>query len=193
MILTYNLADEEKIEIKSIASPLYEYLGECFAERINPETYHVTLHDLCSDNNLSSIADRMADNERSIKDLQKGYRYTQNIVVESTFVFNMVGSSIVLGFIPKEETGYRGLIYLKQIFQTIYPIDYPLTPHVTLAYFSQNGIDSSKRAALYKLLVSLSTKSVTLSLNSDRLLYQKFRNMNHYYNTFKIGIHNAFV
>ena len=185
--IVFNLSEEKRNDIESIAKFLYKDFHEYFAEKINPETYHVTLHDLCSGNDLGSIAEKIFHNELKIKNLLKGCQYSHhNIEMQSTSVFNMVGTSIVLGFVPKNETEYMKLKDLKHMFHNIHPLNYPFTPHVTLAYFNKKTISREKKAALYKLLLELSSTVVTLSLSMDNLFYQKFTSMNHYYNIFKI-------
>lgn len=185
--IVFNLCEDEKSAIKRIANPIYDGFSDYFAEKVKDETYHVTLHGLCSDNDLSKIAEKIFYNELNIKDLLKGCECSHRLIdMKSTAVFNMVNTSIVLGFIPKNEIEYAKLMNLKQLFNKIYPSSCPFTPHVTLAYFNKTRMNSEKKAALYELIKKLSSTQINLSLNMNNLFYQKFINMNHYYNIFKI-------
>ena len=174
-------------QIEHMAKSLHENFGDCFAEKISAETYHVTLHDLASGNDLSQIAVRMFENELAIKDAFRTYDFTHHsIKMKADYVLNMVNTSIVLVLIPEREEDYQALMQLKRIFQEISPLDYPLTPHITLAYFGRAGIDHDKMMALSALVAKFNFKSISFELHKEDLFYQKFVSMNQYYDIYSI-------
>jgi len=186
--VVFRINQKEQKQVEHIAKSLYKNFGDCFAEQIDAETYHVTLHDLASGNDLSQIAVRMFENELAIKDAFGRYNFPQNpIKMKSTYLLNMVNTSIALVLIPNREADYQALMELKRVFQVISPLDYPFTPHITLAYFGRAGIDQNKIAALSTLVTELYSEPTYFSLHIDDLFYQKFISMNQYYDIFKIN------
>jgi len=185
--VVFKINQDEQKQIEYMAESLHENFGDCFAERINPESYHVTLHDLASGNDLSQIAVGMFENELAIKDAFSAYRFPHHpIKMKLSYVINMVNTSIGLVLIPEREEDYQALMQLKQIFQVISPLDYPLTPHITLAYFGRTGMDQDKMAALSALVATFNSEPIFFQLHIDNLFYQKFVSMNHYYDIFPI-------
>ena len=185
--VVFKINQHEQQQVKLIAKELYKNFTDCFAEQVKSETYHVTLHDLVSSNELTQIAVGMFKNELAIKDAFRGDNFPHNpIKMRSAYLLNMVNTSIVLVLIPSTEADYKALIQLKRIFQEISPLDYPLTPHITLAYFSRAGFDQNKAAELSTFAAKLYNKPKHFSLQIDDLFYQKFISMNHYYDIFRI-------
>ena len=185
--VVFKITPSEQKQVECIAKKLYQEFGGCFAEQIGAETYHVTLHDLVSGNDLSQIAAEMFKNELAIKDAFRAYNFSHNLIkMKSAYLLNMVNTSIVLVLIPASEKEYRALMELKQVFQEISPLAYPLTPHVTLAYFNRSVIDQLKVAAISALAVKLYSESMYFSLHIDDLFYQKFISMGQYYDIFRI-------
>ena len=185
--VVFKINPSEQEYASRIAEGLYNNFSDLFAERIGAETYHVTLHDLVSGNDLSQIAMQIFKNELAIIDAFRAYNVSHNpIKMKSAYLLNMVNTSIVLVLTPASEADYEALMQLKRILQIISPLSYPLTPHITLAYFGRSEIDKDKVAALSRLAAELYTESLHFSLHIDDLFYQKFVNMNHYYDIFRI-------
>ena len=185
--VVFKINPSEQEYASRIAKGLYNNFSDCFAERIDAETYHVTLHDLVSGIDLSQIAVQMFKNELAIKDAFKAYKFSHNpIKMKSAYLLNMVNTSIVLVLIPISEADYEALMQLKRTFQIISPLSYPLTPHITLAYFGRSEIDKDKVVALSRLAAELYNEPLRFSLHIDNLFYQKFVNMNHYNDIFRI-------
>ena len=64
---------------------------------------------------------------------------------------------------------------------------YPfLTPHITLAYFNYNGFDQKSADKLRALVFELNKKSLPVTLDTNKLCYQKFTSMNEYISVFGI-------
>ena len=65
---------------------------------------------------------------------------------------------------------------------------YPyLTPHITLAYFSHKGFDENSAQKLKAVVAELSQKSLDITLDTNKLFYQKFVSMNDYVSVFKLS------
>lgn len=108
----------------------------------------------------------------------------QTIRMRSKAIFNMVNTSLVIGFYPVDETEYIKLMKLYKIVDTVLRLPYPFTPHITLAYYNRNGFNSSAIKNLEQTINKLNKSSFDIVLNTKRLMYQRFSSMNNFENIF---------
>lgn len=127
--------------LEGIQNELYMECGECLAERIAPETFHVTLHDLLNQAEYmpNGVAHNQQETMLAIEEMQGPCPHC--IAIRSKCMFSMVGTSIVMGFEPATEYDYTILMKMYERFQQIVPLSYPLTLHVTLAYYRPGEYD----------------------------------------------------
>ncbi len=163
----------ETIQVLSKSSP------ECFCQALIPETLHMTLHDLHSSPYIGKIAEEIFFSGIKAAALLKGIK-SQKIRMKTTYIFNMVNTSIVLGLFPTDEKEYRKLMDLYNCFDQIRPLPYPFTPHITLAYFNPNGFSKESAEVLKETVSLLNNSSLEIILDTERLYYQKFTDMNNY-------------
>lgn len=179
--VVFDLDEAVKNRISALADRLYSNAGDCLAERLSGATLHMTLHDLSNGTNLSKIQGKMAENEEKIQHVSLPYR---TIKMKSTFVFNMVNTSLVLGLVPADEEEHIKLMELYDIFDGILEAKYPLTPHITLAYFTPNGFGDEAKARLEATVNEINLDSqFEIILDTKKLHYQHFFSMNDYRNT----------
>lgn len=146
----------------------------------------MTLHDLSNSPNLQEVAAEVFENElKVIERLDKVN--VQKIKMKSTYFFNMVNTSLVLGLCPMNEAEYAKLMELYGLFDGVKQLDYPLTPHITLAYYSVNGFDMKAVQKLEALVNELNTTDMEIELDIKQLYYQKFISMNEYINVVNLG------
>ncbi len=173
--------DEEAIQwLADIQNELYKACGWCLAQKLNPETFHITLHDLKSDpyRMPEGMKERREKTIDIIQDARKTYR--QGIAVNSRCMFSMVGTSIVMGFEPKTEDDCMALMTLYEKFQEVVPLSYPLTLHVTLAYYKPGVYKGNALNALQKVFQEIGREKRECHLDMMRLRYSVFENMNCY-------------
>lgn len=96
----------------------------------------------------------------------------------------MVNTSLVLGVYPASEADYRRLADLYCIFDEVKKLDYPFTPHITLAYYNVNGFDTRSAEILENTVNRLNENQLEFEL--DDLYYQKFKSMNGYADIIKL-------
>ena len=65
------------------------------------------------------------------------------------------------------------------MFDSVKRLNYPFTPHITLAYYNVHGFDSHAARILENTVNKLNQK-IDLDLNVHTLYYQKFKSMNEY-------------
>lgn len=188
--VVFDLDEKVKDKLSECLNKLYVEVPECFCERLHTDTFHMTLHDLSNSERLTGVAADVFVNELKIRELSKGMKVLESIKMRSSCIFNMVNTSLVLGLYPTDEKEYKKLIELYQVFDSVKKLEYPLTPHITLAYYNVNGFEETAAKKLEKLVYWLNTSGAFIpfevELKYEALYYQKFINMNEYTNVLAI-------
>ena len=183
--VVFNLDDTAKEKLVRIAECIYAVAAECFCEKLDSNTFHMTLHDLSNSPVLENIATDMFKNELSI--IKKAELVcAQKIKMRSKFIFNMVNTSLVLGFYPVDEENYHKLMKLYTLFDDVKKLEYPLTPHITLGYYNIYGFHTNSARKLETIVNKLNENVMELELDTRELFYQKFVSMNEYINIFHL-------
>lgn len=190
--IVFALNDTMKETLAEYVDLLYRSAPECFCERLVPDTFHVTLHDLSNSPVLRDVAEELFENElRVIEEIREIQKYKKaKIKMKSKYIFNMVGTSLVLGLYPADEDDYCRLMELYSVFDNVKKLSYPLTPHITLAYYNINGFDVQAARKLETVIAGLNDNEIETELNVDRLYYQKFKSMNDYIDIINLGMVN---
>lgn len=167
--------------LEGIQDELYMVCGECLAEHIAPETFHVTLHDLL--NQVEHMPEGVARNQREAMLAIEEARgmYPHSIAIRSNCVFSMVGTSIVMGFEPATEYDCAMLMAMYECFQQIVPLSYPLTLHVTLAYYKPGEYDDEMLFRLRDALQRIGRERREWRLDMQELHYATFESMAQYH------------
>lgn len=190
--VVFSLEDQVKDELEKYVNSLYYSAPECFCERLDSSTFHMTLHDLSSSAMLGDIAEESFENElnvmEKITEIQK-YNITK-IKMRSHYIFNMVNTSLVLGLYPVDAQEYHKLMKLYSVFDSVKKLNYPLTPHITLAYYNSHGFDLRAARKLEDVVSQLNDREVKIDINIEHLYYQKFKSMNYYINIVELKIKN---
>lgn len=171
---------------------LYHSAPECFCERLVSNTFHVTLHDLSNSPILRDVAEEMFENElKVIEKMGELQKYRKPIIrMKSKYIFNMVNTSLVLGLYPADENEYHRLMELYFIFDKVKKLSYPLTPHITLAYYNVNGFDIQAARTIEETINELNNNEIEINLKINNLYYQKFKSMNEYIDIINLGLIN---
>ena len=97
--------------------------------------------------------------------------------MKTTWLFNMVNTSIVLGLAPADDDSWRRLGEMYMTLESVVNLDYAMTPHITMAYFLPGtyGPDQVQR-----LSGALRNVELEITLDMKNLVLQEFFDMNHY-------------
>lgn len=183
----FNLDDDVKIQISSLQDALYERAPDCFCARLAPETLHMTLHDLSASAKLEEIASETFANEiKLLQTVRERPLPAQTIRMKSNFIFNCVDTSLVLALRPENAEEWQKLQAVYNRIEQVKTCPYPLTPHVTLAYFNYSGFSAAASKKLQETVYALNQNSMTVVLDTARLYYQKFTDMNSYFSVFAL-------
>jgi len=183
--IVFNLDEVAKKKVTGIVDKIYDIAPECFCEKLVPNTFHMTLHDLSNSPVFEDITVEVSQNERNVVNKSKQV-CMQKIKMRSKYIFNMVNTSLVLGLYPVNEREYNKLMELYYLFDDVKKLDYPFTPHITLAYYNINGFDMEAARKLESIIYELNANEIEIELDTKELFYQKFVSMNEYTNVVKL-------
>lgn len=182
--VVYPLPAEARRSIRSLQDALYEGCGDLLAQPLDQETFHITLHDLVSGPPSPQLEEQVRLVQPSalacVAEL-RGQDAPLRLV--STVLFNMVNTSMVLGFAPADEESCARLQAAYQRLQAAVRLSYPLTPHVTVAYFKPGRYGPAQIARLQAAVdLAAAQPPVSLALSGAMVEYQRFSSMGHYWN-----------
>ena len=172
------LSEQTKRELESLRDELYTAAGDMLSEKLRTDTFHMTLHDLINGFGTEAYFDeRMADAEKKARAILDGWKNGVPLRMHTTRMFNMVNTSIVLGLAPADDETYRRLDEMYRALETVVPLGYALTPHITMAYYKPGVYDQE---AIERLRPALREVDLWVSLRMEDLVLQTFSDMNHY-------------
>ena len=176
--VVFLLDEQTKHCLKTLQDELYGRAGALLAQRLDSAAFHITAHDLCSSGTHPEQLSRQMQTARDkTLPILERYRRQPPLTMQATWLFNMVNTSVVLGFRPADADSENRLSALYQALETVVPLGYALTPHVTMAYFRPGCYGQHQLAPLKEALHAVGL-SVTLPM--EGLVYQTFSDMNHY-------------
>lgn len=178
--VVFELDGEEKERLKEIQEILHRAAGSMLAERIRPETFHVTLHDLVNSKDLTAdLAEKMGRAEEMARPILASWGDWPDMPMKATWVFNMVNTSLVLGLRPVEDenNSWGELSEMYAALNSVVPLGHKLTPHITLAYFRPG---TYSREEVDVLRQALGPVNLDVILRIRNLVFQNFRSMNEY-------------
>lgn len=178
--VVWELSPQERAELirlqREIAYPCLKILG---SQRLPSDSLHVTLHDLIStagSSEASSEAMERLEQARLVLS-QAADALRKPIALRSWRMVSMVSKSIVLLLTPETVEDWERLSTLYDMLQTVVPLDYPATPHITLGYYRSGAHDTSAiRAA-----IDIPCSGKRFVLRPESLMLQRFSDMAHYY------------
>jgi hypothetical protein len=100
--VVFLLSDEEKAALSVLQDSLYAAAGHLLAQRLSPDTFHMTLHDLANGAPDEKTQAWMQATEPIAKRILEDIKaeVLPPIAMRGTWMFNMVNTSIVLGLAP---------------------------------------------------------------------------------------------
>lgn len=146
----------------ALVQKLYDEVPACFAEAFPVSSYHMTLHDLSSGSRLSSLMPELESNRQKLKQqLASRSLFSPKIKMRSSFIFNMVDTSLVMGLVPDREVDYVNLMSLYRLVGGVMPLPYPFATR-DFSLLKCNGFSAEEARKLKKLVAELNKCSVTV-------------------------------
>ena len=176
--IVFDLNDTAKVHLQKVQEELYCAAGWMLSQKLDPSTFHMTLHDLVNAPEMSDdLKTKMKKTEDQAKPILEQWQGQRPLVLNATWLFNMVNTSIVLGLRPADEDSWRRLDEMYLTLESVVPLGYALTPHITMAYFKPGTYSQYDLNCLRKALHPV---EMELKLSMDNLEYQTFVHMNAY-------------
>lgn len=176
--VVFDLSSDTKLALQGLQKELYQSTGWMLSQRIDPATFHMTLHDLVNAPELTDdLKCRMLESEVKAKSILDQWKGQPSLRMKTTWLFNMVNTSIVLGLAPADEDSWHRLDEMYAALESVVHLGYALTPHITMAYFRPGTLTQYD---LNHLRPALHPVELEVTLSLEGLSYQEFRDMNHY-------------
>lgn len=178
--MIFDLPQAVQLQIARMQLLLHHRCGFMLAEPLAPATLHMTLHDLLNGVDAAALAEPVRETGMQAKAILADMRAEKlpPIRLTSTCAFNMTGGSVALGFAPDTEADCACIMGMHARFQEVVALNYPLTPHVTLAYYKPGTYDT---AALAEALGAINAlPKVCITVDAACLHYYTFADMNTY-------------
>lgn len=188
--VVYDLDPRTKRAIADMTEQIRGAFPECFAERLPDQTLHMTLHDLSASDDLSEVAPLCFENElKLVRLLRRDAVLPECIRMKTNRIVNMVDTALVMTLLPEDEDEWNKLEGLYRRIDEVRVCPYPfLTPHITMLYFNRSGFDEETARRMKSVADELSGgEKLSVTLNADRLYYQKFVSMKEYENIFALS------
>lgn len=168
------------------------------SEPFPASAFHMTLHDLVcpemtgvsqvykdeartgySPQYMTEVERSLAAASRVVEEIRREYA-GDRIELLTDRVVNMVSKSLVMMLKPATEIDYRFLLELYHRFDGVKALPFPLTPHVTLAYYRPGEIDGDLMSEVIEKVQVDANDPMPVSLSIDGLTAQRFLDMAHY-------------
>lgn len=176
--VVFDLDEATKKVLLSLQEELYRKAGWMLAQKLDSETFHMTLHDLVNAPELTDdLQYRMQEAEVKAKAILESWKEQPSLRMKATWLFNMVNTSIVLGLAPSDEESWYRLDEMYTELDSVVHLGYALTPHITMAYFKPG---TYTQYDLNYLSQALHPVDLNVELSFENLVYQEFSDMNHY-------------
>lgn len=178
--VVFELSESEKSIILKLQDILYSNCNDILSDRLPSETFHITLHDLNSNSNYKVIEDILIKSENDVKNVFDEISNINNnepIIMKKSYIFNLVNTSIVLGLEPIDDENFSRLMCLYNKFEEVKELSYPLTPHITLAYFKNKNIGYKGIETLRKAIEEMNKYEVQINLKLKGIYYKHFFSM----------------
>ena len=172
------LEDSVKVQLRQLQESLYQAAPEMLAQPLQTSTFHMTLHDLVNGSpDQHRLDSQMQEAEERAAALIFRWKQQTPLQMKTTWLFNMVNTSIVLGLAPVDAESWNRLDQMYTELESVVPLGYALTPHITMAYFRPGRYSQEQ---VKKLSAALRKVDMDVTLHMDNLVLQDFLDMNHY-------------
>lgn len=181
--MIFDLPQDVQLTIAQMQLILHHRCGWMLAQPLAPSTLHMTLHDLLNGVDAAALAEPVRKTGEQAKCIlaQQQTAGIAPIRLTSTLAFNMVNGSVALGFAPDTEADCAALMGMHAAYQAVVALNYPLTPHVTLAYYKPGSYGPEEVAALAEALQEINKlPKVRIAVDAECLHYYTFEDMNTY-------------
>lgn len=181
--MIFDLPMDVQLAITRMQLLLHHRCADMLAQPLTPSTLHMTLHDLLNGVDEAALREPVRQTGDAAKAILAELRQAAlpPIRLTSTLAFNMTNGSVALGFAPDTEADCARIMGMHARFQQVVALNYPLTPHVTLAYYKPGSYAPEAVATLAAALAEINAlPRVHITVDTNCLHYYTFEDMNTY-------------
>lgn len=176
--VVFLLEDETKEKLRQLQEELYWTAPDMLAQPLQMSTFHMTLHDLANGTpEQLGLQDYMRYTQERVSQILPGWKDAPPLRMKTTWLFNMVSTSIVLGLAPADEESWRRLDEMYTTLEDVVHLGYALTPHITVGYFLPGTYNQEQ---VWRLSSALRSVDMEITLDMKNLVLQNFTDMNCY-------------
>lgn len=176
--VVFLLDDDTKEQLRQLQEELYRAAPNMLAKPLQMSTFHMTLHDLANGTpDQPGLRDYMSYTQEWASQILPGWKNATPLRMRTTWLFNMVNTSIVLGLVPADEESWHRLDDMYMALEDVVPLGYALTPHITMSYFLPGTYNQEQ---IQRLSSAFRKVDLEITLDTKRLVFQEFSDMNHY-------------
>lgn len=176
--VVFLLDDDTKEKLRQLQESLYHAAPAMLAQPLQMSTFHMTLHDLANGTpEQHGLQDYMSYTQERVSQILPSWKDTPPLRMKTTWLFNMVNTSVVLGLVPADDDSWCRLDEMYTTLESVVNLGYALTPHITMAYFLPGTYSEEQ---VQRLSAVLRNVDLEITLNMKNLVLQEFFDMNHY-------------
>lgn len=176
--VVFLLDDDTKAKLRQLQASLYQAAPDMLAQPLQMSTFHMTLHDLANGTpEQPGLQAYMHRTQERVSQILPSWKDDPPLELKTTWLFNMVNTSIVLGLKPADEESWYRLDRMYTSLEDVVHLGYALTPHITMGYFLPGTYTSEQ---VHRLTAALRKVELEISLDMKNLVLQNFSDMNHY-------------
>lgn len=179
----FYLPEEVKQSLESIQASLYAAAGHMLSQELPVNTFHITLHDLCSSETQMETAGPCEYHRSRMTRLLPELSNNGMLHLRAAGLVSMVASSVVMLFEPSGQADHDLIQEMYGRIDELFPLSYPLTLHCTLAYYKPGVYEPEQWKPLERLILSVNSGNMSrieFELDSAALEYQLFFSMKDY-------------
>ena len=175
----FDLPEDMKRWLLSVQDTLYAACGECLAQRLGADSFHITLHDLRS--SPERMPDGIEQDREAVRAILRSAQDVPRFIrVRAVCALSMVSTSVVMGFEPESEADCHALMTLHERLQGVVALPYPLTLHATLAYYRPSEYGEETLWRLRDVLSRAGRERGVWTLDMRDLRFATFESMSAY-------------
>lgn len=176
--VVFLMDDDTKEKLRQLQESLYRAVPDMLAQPLQMSTFHMTQHDLANGTpEQPGLQDYMRYTQERVSRILPGWKDAPPLRMKTTWLFNMVNTSIVLGLKPADEESWHRLDEMYTTLEDVVYLGYALTPHITMTYFLPGTYTQEQ---VQRLSSALRKVDLEITLDMKNLVFQEFSDMNHY-------------
>ena len=154
---------------------VYEQLEEShmLADPLPASSLHMTVHEMAAPG--GDVRESLETAQRITEEIRRVYA-GRRIVLHADRIVNMLSGSLALLLEPEGEEDWNILTDIYRRYDRVVPLPYPLTPHITLAYFRPGMLDGDRLGEAVRYM-QVEGEKLDFAFDMDSLTVQRYTDL----------------